>query len=211
MAIRVLVYDDYEALRASIGVLIDGEDDMELVAAMPNAETVEADIQHFSPDVVLMDIDMPAVDGVAAVQRIRLLHPQLPVIMLTIFDDSDNIFKAVCAGASGYLLKQHVTVELAAAIRMVLAGGAPMTGSVAKKILTMVPRAVAAAPESNGLSEKETAILQLLVNGYSYKMMAAELGVTIDTVRFHIKRVYDKLHVHSAAGAVSKAIRDKLV
>ncbi|WP_276485669.1 response regulator transcription factor [Paraflavitalea pollutisoli] len=211
MAIRVLVYDDNEALRASIGVLIDGEEGMELLAALPNAETVETDIRQLQPDVVLMDIDMPVVNGVTAVQRIRAIDASLPVIMLTIFDDTDNIFQAVCAGASGYLLKQYITDELSGAIRMVLAGGAPMTGSVAKKVLTMVPRAAVTQPEANGLSEKETAILQLLVQGYSYKMMATELGVSIDTIRFHIKKIYDKLHVHSAAGAVSRAIRDKLV
>ncbi|MGX5816884.1 response regulator [Chitinophaga lutea] len=211
MAIRVMVYDDNEALRASIGALIDGEDDLEMVAAMPNAETVETDIRQFKPDVVLMDIDMPVVDGVAAVLRIRQMDAQLPVVMLTIFDDTDHIFNAICAGASGYLLKQHVTAELAGAVRMVLAGGAPMTGAVARKVLAMVPKAAPAAPEGSALSTRETAILQLLVNGYSYKMMAAELGVSIDTIRFHIKKIYDKLHVHSAAGAVSRAIRDKLV
>lgn len=211
MAIKVLVYDDNEALRTSIGVLIDSEDDFEMVAAMPNAETVETDLEQFRPDVVLMDVDMPVVDGVAAVQRIRRAHAQLPVVMLTIFDDTDNIFNAICAGASGYLLKQHVTEELASAVRTVLAGGAPMTGAVARKVLAMVPGARGTEPETGHLGEKETAVLQLLVKGYSYKMMAAELGVTIDTVRFHIKKIYDKLHVHSAAGAVSRAIRDKLV
>ena len=211
MAIKVLVYDDNEALRTSIGALIESEDDLEMAAAMPNAETVETDLEQMRPDVVLMDIDMPVVDGVAAVKRIRQVRPQLPVIMLTIFDDTDNIFNAICAGASGYLLKQHVTEELPAAVRTVLAGGAPMTGSVAKKVLAMVPKAANPEQETSHLTDKETAILQLLVKGYSYKMMAAELGVTIDTVRFHIKKIYDKLHVHSAAGAVSRAIRDKLV
>ncbi len=211
MAIKVLVYDDNEALRASIGALIEAEDDLEMVAAMSNAETVETDLQQLRPDVVLMDIDMPVVDGVAAVSRIRKTDAKLPVVMLTIFDDTDNIFNAICAGASGYLLKQHVTTELAGAVRTVMAGGAPMTGSVARKVLAMVPKAAAKEQETSRLSERETAILQLLVNGFSYKMMAAELGVTIDTIRFHIKKIYDKLHVHSAAGAVSRAIRDKLV
>ena len=211
MAIKVLVYDDNDALRTSIEALIMAEDDFELLAVMPNAETVETDVKQLQPDVVLMDIDMPLIDGVMAVQRIRQFNQQLPVIMLTVFDDNENIFKAICAGASGYLLKQNAASEIPGAIRTVMAGGAPMTGSVARKVLQMVPRAANTEQEKSDLSEKETAILQLLVKGFSYKMIAAELGISIDTVRFHIKKIYDKLHVHSATEAVSRAIRDKLV
>lgn len=211
MAIKVLVYDDNEALRTSIEALIMAEDDFELLAVMPNAETVETDVKQLQPDVVLMDIDMPLIDGVMAVQRIRQFNQQLPVIMLTVFGDNENIFKAICAGASGYLLKQNAASEIPGAIRTVMAGGAPMTGSVARKVLQMVPRATNTEQEKSDLSEKETAILQLLVKGFSYKMIATELGISIDTVRFHIKKIYDKLHVHSATEAVSRAIRDKLV
>lgn len=211
MAIKVLVYDDNEALRTSIEALIMAEDDFQLVAVMPNAETVETDVKQFHPDVVLMDIDMPVVNGVLAVKTIRQFNQQLPVIMLTVFDDNENIFNAICAGASGYLLKQYATEEIPGAIRTVMAGGAPMTGSVARKVLQMVPKATNAEQEKSNLSDKETAILQLLVKGYSYKMIASELGISIDTVRFHIKKIYDKLHVHSATEAVSRAIRDKLV
>lgn len=211
MAIKVLIYDDNEALRASMQLLIESEEDMQLLALMPNAETVETDIKELQPDVILMDIDMPVVNGVDAVRRIRKINHQLPVIMLTVFDDNENIFNAICAGASGYILKRYVIEEIPGAIRMVLTGGAPMTGSVARKVLTMVPQAKNEEQEKSNLSEKETAILQFLVNGYSYKMIASELKISIDTVRFHIKKIYDKLHVHSATEAVSKAIKDKLI
>jgi DNA-binding NarL/FixJ family response regulator len=211
MAIKVLIYDDNAILRSSMQYLIEAEEDMELIALMPNAETVETDIAGLKPDVILMDIDMPVVDGVAAVKRIRQKNVALPVIMLTVFDDNENIFNAICAGASGYILKRYVVEEIPDAIRMVLAGGAPMTGSVARKVLTMVPQAKSAEQEKSNLSEKEAAILQFLVNGYSYKMIALELKISIDTVRFHIKKIYDKLHVHSATEAVSKAIKDRLV
>lgn len=211
MAIKVLVYDDNEALRASMEALIAGEDDFELLAVMPNAETVETDVRSMLPDVVLMDIDMPVVNGVLAVKKIRRILADLPVIMLTIFDDNENIFNAICAGASGYILKRYATEEIPGAIRMVMTGGAPMTGSVARKVLFMVPKATNADQERSNLSDKETSILQLLVNGYSYKMIATDLSISIDTVRFHIKKIYDKLHVHSATEAVSKAIKDKLV
>lgn len=211
MAIKVLVYDDNAALRTSMEALILAEDDLLLLAVMPNAETVETDIKQLQPDVVLMDIDMPVINGVMAVRTIRKFNQELPVIMLTVFDDNDNIFNAICAGASGYLLKQNASGEIPGAIRAVMAGGAPMTGSVAKKVLQMMPKATNADQEKSNLSEKETAILQLLVKGYSYKMIAKELAISIDTVRFHIKKIYDKLHVHSATEAVSRAIRDKLV
>jgi DNA-binding NarL/FixJ family response regulator len=211
MSIRVLLYDDNEALRASMQELIAEQQEFELLAAMPNAETVITDIREFKPDVVLMDIDMPIVNGVEAVKNIRRVNEQLPVIMLTIFDDNENIFNAICAGATGYILKRYATEEICDAIRNVMTGGAPMTGSVARKVLQMVPQAKSAEQEKSNLSDRETQILQFLVNGYSYKMIAAELKVSLDTVRFHIKKIYDKLHVHSATEAVSKAIKNKQI
>jgi len=211
MAIRILLYDDNPDLRESMSALISEQPDFELLAAMPNAETVQDDIKAFRPEVVLMDIDMPMVTGVEAVQLIRKLNAELPVIMLTVFEDNDNIFNAICAGASGYILKRYATEEIPAAIRDVLTGGAPMTGAVAKKVLQMVPQARNEESETAKLTKRETQILQLLVNGYSYKMIAAELNLSLDTVRFHIKKIYDKLHVHSATAAVSKAIKNKLI
>jgi DNA-binding NarL/FixJ family response regulator len=211
MGVQILVYDDSDVMRESLHTLLFEEPGFEVIAMLPNAETVETDISEMKPDVILMDIDMPDVNGVEAVKRIRKLNPQLPIIMLTVFDDNENIFKAIYAGASGYILKRYVTVEIVAAIHNVLSGGAPMTGSVAKKVLQMLPVAVSAEEENQVLTVKEKDILQLLVNGYSYKMIASEINISIDTVRFHIKKIYDKLHVHSSTGAVSKAIKEKLV
>jgi DNA-binding NarL/FixJ family response regulator len=211
MQVRILLYDDNEALRISVTAMILDEPDFELVAAISNAETVETDVQQLQPDVVLMDIDMPQVNGVEAVRRIRRMAPDLPVIMLTVFDDNDNIFNAICAGASGYILKRYASLEIPSAIRNVLSGGAPMTGSVARKVLQMIPVAKNRDQEHTDLSEREKEILQLLVQGFSYKMIAAEIKISLDTVRFHIKKIYDKLHVHSATEAVSKAIKDGLV
>ncbi|HVU98395.1 MAG TPA: response regulator transcription factor [Puia sp.] len=212
MPVRILIYDDNEALRQSMETLIREEEAFQLIAAMSNAETVETDVRELKPDVVLMDIDMPAVDGVAAVKRIRKVDGVLPVIMLTVFDDNENIFNAVCAGASGYILKRCATEELGAAIRNVISGGAPMTGVVARKVLQMVPAAKGTSAEERAeLSQREVQILQLLARGFSYKMIAAEVGVSVDTVRFHIKNIYDKLHVHSATEAVSKGLRGKFI
>lgn len=210
MAIKILIYDDSPALRNSMEILLNEIPEFELTAAMPNANSIAADLDTFKPDVVLMDIDMPDIDGVQAVKIIRKINKDLPVIMLTVFDDNENIFTAICAGASGYILKRYAAEEIPAAIKNVLTGGAPMTGSVARKVLQMVPQAKDEQQEIAQLSEKETAILQLLVNGYSYKMIAEETRISIDTVRFHIKKIYDKLHVHSATEAVSKALKNKL-
>ena len=211
MITRILLYDDNEALRQSIEALLDEEHDLEFIAGIPNAETVETDVRELQPDVILMDIDMPTVNGVQAVQRIRRINLSLPIIMLTVFDDNENIFKAICAGASGYILKRYASIEVPDAIRNVLTGGAPMTGSIARKVLQMVPPAHTSTEEKTDLSEKEISILQLLVQGFSYKMIAAQLKISHDTVRFYIKKIYDKLHVHTATEAVSKAIKDRLI
>ena len=208
---RILIYDDSEVFRVSMQSLLNDHPDFELLAAMPNAETIEIDLQELKPDVILMDIDMPDVNGVEAVKRIRKKNKELPIIMLTIFDDNENIFNAICAGASGYILKGYATEEIPYAIRNVISGGAPMTGAIAKKVLQMVPQSKTIEQENGKLSKKETEILVFLSKGHSYKMIAAELDITIDAVRFHIKKIYDSLHVHTAAGAVSKAIKDKLI
>ena len=138
MAVQILVYDDSDVIRESLRTLLFEEPDFEVIAMLPNAETVETDVSELKPHVVLMDIDMPGVNGVEAVKRIRKLYPDLPIIMLTVFDDNENIFKAIYAGASGYILKRYVTAEIVAAIHNVLSGGAPMTGTVAKKSITDV-------------------------------------------------------------------------
>ncbi|MGZ8509342.1 MAG: response regulator [Chitinophagaceae bacterium] len=211
MAVKILLYDDNETLRHSIETLLNEESDMNFIAGISNAETVETDIQQLKPDVVIMDIDMPLVNGVEAVRRIRKVNAELPVIMLTVFDDNDNIFNAIGAGASGYILKRYAAAEVVAAIRNVYTGGAPMTGSVAKKVLQMIPAAKTSEEHDIHLTPKEISILDLMVKGYSHKMIAAALNNSHDTIRFHIKNIYDKLHVHSATQAVSKAIKDKLV
>lgn len=211
MANKILVYDDNELIRNSLQALLEDEDDFQLIAMKPTPETVKEDIETLDVDVILMDIDMPVMTGLEAVKVIRSINQNIPIIMLTVFDDNEHIFNAICAGASGYILKQYATEEIPGAIRMVMNGGAPMTGSVAKKVLSMMPMAKNEEQEKYNLTQKEIAILQCLVNGFSYKMISFELNISIDTVRFHIKKIYDKLHVHSATEAVSKALKDRLV
>jgi DNA-binding NarL/FixJ family response regulator len=208
---NILIYDDNEALRISMEALISDHEDLNLLAAKPSAKRVVEDIREFEPDVILMDIDMPEINGVEAVKLIRKVNEHIPVIMLTVFDDNENIFNAICAGASGYILKRYASEEIPSAIRDVMSGGAPMTGSVARKVLQMVPVAKNEERENYDLSKRETELLQLLVNGFSYKMIGFEMNISIDTVRSHIKKIYDKLHVHSATEAVSLAIKKRIV
>jgi DNA-binding NarL/FixJ family response regulator len=208
---NILIYDDNEALRISMEALISDHEDLNLLAAKPSAKRVVEDMREFEPDVILMDIDMPEINGVEAVKLIRKVNEHIPVIMLTVFDDNENIFNAICAGASGYILKRYASEEIPSAIRDVMSGGAPMTGSVARKVLQMVPVAKNEERENYDLSKRETELLQLLVNGFSYKMIGFEMNISIDTVRSHIKKIYDKLHVHSATEAVSLAIKKRIV
>jgi len=208
MAIEILLFDDNPLIRKTVPLLLNS-DEMHVVATMENPVSVLDDLKNFLPDLILMDIDMPQMTGVEAVKKIRSENAEIPIIMLTVFEDNEHIFDAICAGASGYILKGKVSEELENAIKMALNGEAPMTGSVAKKVLQMLPKAKNPEQETNNLSARENDILQLLVKGFSYKMIASELFISIDTVRFHIKKIYEKLQVHSATEAVSKAIKNR--
>jgi DNA-binding NarL/FixJ family response regulator len=210
MPIKLLIYEDNVHLCNSLKTLFEWNRDFELLAALPNAQTILTDIEQFNPDVIISDIDMPGITGVEALVQLRKYYPDLPVIMLTVFDDNDNIFSAVCNGASGYLLKNNLD-QLVPAIKDVLNGGAPMTSAVAKKVLQLFAGQKTSAPvkagnEAANLTNKENEILQLLVKGYSYKMIAAEMNIALETVRTHIKRIYKKLQVNSATEAVYKTL-----
>lgn len=203
MKVKVLLYEDNEPLRSSIKTLLQWNDGFELVAAMPDATGIMEDIRILHPDVILMDIDMPPSNGVESLKMLRKKYEDLPVIMLTVFEDNDNIINSICAGASGYLLKKDME-QLIPAIKDVLNGGAPMTSSVATKVLRLFPRKPEKKVATENLTERESEILQWLVKGYSYKMIASELGINVETVRSHIKKIYKKLQVHSATEAVYK-------
>lgn len=209
MSFKILIYEDNENLAQSMKVLFDWQHDYELLAVLPNAQTVLSDLETFSPDVVLLDIDMPGITGVEALKQIRSVNEKLAVIMFTVFDDDDNIFEAMCNGASGYLLKNNFE-QVMPAIDDVMNGGAPMTSAVAKRVLQLFAHPKArqsnAAIEDAELTKRENDLLQLLVKGYSYKMIAAEMGIALETVRAHIKKIYKKLQVNSATEAVYKVL-----
>ncbi|SHJ16963.1 DNA-binding response regulator, NarL/FixJ family, contains REC and HTH domains [Hymenobacter daecheongensis DSM 21074] len=211
---RVLLYEDNPDLRASLSQLLAGSPDLQVVGALGHCRQAVADVERLAPDVILMDIDMPGMTGIEGLRRIKAVAPQVNVVMLTVFEDNDRVFEAICAGADGYLLKKTSPIRLLDAIGEVRLGGAPMTPGIARQVLRLFPRSkapVLANEEPVGhLSAREQEVLGLLVEGYSYKMIAADRGISIDTVRSHIKKIYEKLHVRSMTEAVSKALRQGL-
>jgi DNA-binding NarL/FixJ family response regulator len=209
MVVKVLIFEDNESLRESLAGLISLNDQLQLQGSSSNVLSVIDDIKKYQPDLILMDIDMPGMTGIEAVRRIRELNSALPVLMLTVFDDNKNVFEAIRAGASGYLLKKHIASRLFGAIEDVLSGGAPMSPSIARMVITSMR--VPAQQNVYDLTPREKEILTQLSKGNSYKLIAAELEISLDTVRTHIKNIYEKLHVHSQTEAVSKALNEKIV
>jgi DNA-binding NarL/FixJ family response regulator len=204
MAIKVLIYEDNEPLRKSIQTLLLWNKGFDVVAALPDAVCAREDVTVLKPDVILMDIEMPLSNGVEAVTSIRKEFLDLPIVMFTVFEDDDNIFKAIRAGGNGYLLKKNFD-QIPAALKDVLDGGAPMTSSVAKKVLNFIPKNnTESNAEIESLSKREVEILEYITKGYSYKMIGEHLFIATETVRTHIKRIYKKLQVNSATEAVYK-------
>lgn len=212
MKTRVMVYDDNRGRLEAVKLLIEETGDMEFVGARENCNEAEADMQTLLPDVVLMDIDMPGTGGIEGLKRIRRCAPQVFIIMQTVFEDEEKIFAAIHAGAHGYFLKKTPSYKFIDGIREVLEGGAPMTPSVAKKVLDMFHRQPAhAAALSFDLTAREVEILSMLSKGLSYKMIADAVGISYHTVNSHLKKIYEKLHVHSATEAVAMALGHRLV
>lgn len=211
--IRVIAFDDNKDLREMFRMLVESQSDMVCVAVHPDLSQVLRDIGAAQPDVIVMDIQMPGMDGIEGVRLIKARYPAARILMQTVFDDDSKIFDAIRAGASGYILKTASTEEMMKAIRDVHEGGSAMTPAIAFKVLELFRANTPAQREGTdpGLSEREKDVLTLLVKGRSYKMIAAELGISYHTVDSHIRHIYEKLHVGSGTEAVSKAIKDRLV
>jgi len=211
MLIRTLIYEDNTDLRGALAALIGGTDGYELTGAFDNCTGVVAQVAALQPDVVLMDIDMPGMSGIEGVARLKKAHPKVEALMLTVFDDDDRVFQAVCAGASGYLLKKTPPARILEALREVTEGGAPMSPIIARKVLQLFPGKPAERDaDLDKLTAREMEVLKTLSRGFSYKMVAAELSISIETVRTYVKRIYEKLQVHSVSEAVAKAFLKKL-
>jgi DNA-binding NarL/FixJ family response regulator len=211
MSIRVLVYDDNKGRQEALQLLIDAHHDMELVGAFENCNHVVDDVEILQPDVVLMDIDMPGVNGIEGLKLIRSYAPRVLIIMQTVFEDDEKIFAAIRAGAHGYFLKKTPPAKLIEGIHDVMEGGAPMTASVARKVLEVFHHQSSFSENRFDLTGRELEILSMLMKGMSYKMIAEACKITFHTVNAHCKKIYEKLHVHSATEAVAKAIQEKIV
>ncbi|MBL8010935.1 MAG: response regulator transcription factor [Flavobacteriales bacterium] len=210
--LRVVVFDDSRDRREGLCVLMDTMPDMECVGLFPDCRDVVRHVAETMPDVVLMDIDMPHVNGIEGVALIKKQFPKVRVLMQTVFEDEDKVFAAVLAGADGYLLKQTAPDRFMEALRDVAAGGSPMSPTVARKVLTFFnKRAQIPAAREFDLSERELDVLRALVDGLTYKMVAAKLSISYSTVNSHVTRIYEKLHVKSVSAAVSLALREGLV
>jgi DNA-binding NarL/FixJ family response regulator len=209
MATRVLIFEDNDSLRESLSALVSLNDQFILVGSFSNVLSVKEEIATHKPDVVLMDIDMPGMTGIEAVRKIRTFDETLPILMLTVFDDNTNVFQAIRAGASGYLLKKHISSRLFSAIEDVLSGGAPLSPSIARMVISSMQ--TPSQENIYNLTPREREILGQLSKGNSYKLIASESEISLETVRTHIKNIYQKLHVHSQTEAVSKAINERLV
>lgn len=209
--IRITIFDDSADMREGLFHLISMTPGFMLAGSFPDCTCAVENIQQTKPDVVLMDIDMPVISGIEGVRIIKGSFPQLNIVMLTVFEDDDKIFEALRSGASGYLLKKNHPAKLLDAIQEVHRGGAPMSESIAKKVVEFFSNGSKPVHNEYMLSVREKEVLHYLVEGHSYKMIAADMYITVETIRTHIKHIYDKLHVHSKSEAVIKAIKDRLV
>lgn len=211
--ISVVIFDDSKNIRDAIATLIASNDEMRLAGSFADARDLKQHLETTKPDVVLMDIDMPYINGIEAVKEIRASFPKIPVMMLTVFDDEDRVFNSIRAGAVGYMLKNTNPVKLLDAIGEVHLGGAPMTPSIARKVMELFQhqKTQTGASENYNLSEREKDVLRLLVDGKAYKMISDQLGISYETVRTHMKHIYEKLHVASMTEAVAKAIQQKIL
>lgn len=211
MVIRVAIYEDNNALRESLSHLIMGTTSLELHGAYPDCSTVLENCLADKPEVILMDIDMPGISGIEATHLVKTKLPEIDIMMLTVYEDRDKVFDALCAGATGYLLKKTSTVQIIEAITELHHGGSPMSGEIARKVLEFFTKPIVNKHNEYTLSIRELDILKCLVKGDSYKMIANSCCITIGTVRCHINSIYKKLQVNSKSEAIIKAMKERLV
>ncbi len=221
MAIKVSIVEDNDQLRSTLARILDRAEGFQCVGRHPSAEAALQAIPNEQPDVVLMDINLPGINGVECVRRLKAILPRTQIVMLTVYEDTDNIFNALAAGATGYLLKRTTRTELLDAIREVHRGGSPMSAHIARKVVQSFQRPASGAPPAAAqpppptearapaaeLSPREREVLDLLAQGFLYKEIAEKLGISYETVHTHIRRIYEKLQVRTRTEAVAKFLR----
>jgi len=202
--IRIAVVDDDEIVRTTLADAVDQFAGCKCIGRFSSGNAALAGIPQDPPDVVLMDINMPGMNGIECVSKLKAVRPTLEVVMLTVYQDADNVLKSLAAGANGYLLKRAGREELLAAIHQVLNGGSPMSSQIARKVVQAFRQPVAVENETSKLSAREQEVLALLAKGFLYKEIALQLNIGYDTVHNYIRRIYEKLRVRSRGQAVAK-------
>jgi DNA-binding NarL/FixJ family response regulator len=205
--ITVSIVDDEKELRESIARFINGSSGFRCVSTYANGPSALQGVPTDKPDVVLMDINLGQMSGIECVQQLKVLMPDMLILMLTVYEDTDQIFEALSAGASGYLLKRVSPTKLLQAIREVHSGGSPMSSSIARKVVASFQKKGRSAGKETLLSPREEMVLNCLSKGLTYKQIADQLGISIDTIRTYLRRIYEKLHVQSRTEAVAKYLR----
>ena len=209
--IEVAIVEDRREIRESLALLIGGTDGFKCIGSYRSMEEALDKLKHHQPQLLLSDIGLPGMSGIEGVAILKERYPDLLILMLTVYDDDERIFDAMCAGASGYLLKKTPPARLLDSLREVANGGAPMSPEVAKRVIALFREIRPPERADYELTPHETRLLKLLVQGHNYKTAAAELGVTVHTVSFHLRSIYEKLQVHSKSEAVAKALQNRLV
>jgi DNA-binding NarL/FixJ family response regulator len=209
--IRVAIIEDQRDIRECLTFLVNGTEGYSCTGSYRTMEEALEKIGHQLPDVVLSDIGLPGMDGIEGIKILKERHPTLLVLMLTVYDDDERIFDAMCAGASGYLLKKTPPARLIESLREAVQGGAPMSPEVARRVIALFREIRPPERAHYELTPHETRLLKLFVEGHNYKTAAAELGVSVNTVNFHVRSIYEKLQVHTRSEAVAKALLNRLV
>jgi DNA-binding NarL/FixJ family response regulator len=209
--IAVAIIEDQREVREGVAILINGTKGYKCVGQYRSMEEALANLGKQAPDAILVDIGLPGMSGIDGIRILKDRFPEVTLLAFTVYDDDENIFDTLCAGASGYLLKNTPPARLLEGLREVVSGGAPMSPEVARRVIELFRDVRPPGRTDRQLTPQETEIMKLLVEGHSYKTAAAELGITINTVSFHLRNVYAKLQVHSKSEAVSRALRDKIV
>jgi DNA-binding NarL/FixJ family response regulator len=210
--ITVAIIEDQPTAREGLVILVGNTPGFAVVGRYGSIEEAEGEVQRLRPDVLLLDLGLPGLSGIDGARRFHDAVPEMEILVLTVFTDSDHVYQALCAGASGYLLKDTPSAKLLEAIRDVHGGGAPMSPAIARRVLeTYRSLRVSSEPADGSLSLREREVLKWLAEGYSYYAAAGQLGISVDTVRAHIRKIYEKLHVHTRSEAVLKAMRRGLL
>ncbi|AUD01081.1 response regulator [Spirosoma pollinicola] len=207
----VSIYEDNDELRSLLQLLVGSTEGFTVVGAYSNGKRVVEQVAHDQPDVVLMDIDMPGRDGIECVRLLKESNVSIRILMHTVFDDDDRLFACLSSGADGYLLKKDTSTHLLNALSEVVEGGGPMSPGIARRVLKTFLQPPDPKRQQYGITEREQQILQLLTKGYTYRMIGIQCTISVETVRRHLKNIYQKLHVQCGTEAVAKALRERII